>query len=218
MRTLVVNCYLSDAEVRMAHYRRLVAQYSAVVEVRSEELGPDFDLTGFDAVVFSGSQWMLTEKAPTEKLVAFVRRLPIPTLGICFGHQLLARSFGAEIRRAEQLIERDETIEVLEQWPLFDDMAGESSSQKSETRNQNSGRRSADSGRRLVVMRESHREFVAPESVQAMGWEIGARSRSCPVEAIRHPKLPLYGVQFHPERSGANGERLFDNFYRLIVG
>ncbi|MEO0053810.1 MAG: hypothetical protein ABIK22_06635 [candidate division WOR-3 bacterium] len=45
---------------------------------------------------------------------------------------------------------------------------------------------------------------------------MGAVSSSCPVEAIRHPRLPLYGVQFHPERSEINGEILFRNFYEIV--
>jgi GMP synthase (glutamine-hydrolysing) len=124
--------------------------------------------------------------------VRFCRALKLPTLGICFGHQLLAYSFGAEIRRGEHQ-EKDEEITVNELWPLLQELAPR------------------------TVMRESHWEFVTPESLAAIGWERGAWSDSCPVEAIRHPQLPLYGVQFHPERSGLPGEKLFESFFRRVV-
>lgn len=194
MRTLVVNCYRKESEVKMPPYRELCRRHSEVVEVLVRELGPGFELGGFDAVLVSGSQWMLSEEEPSEALAAFCRGLAIPTLGICFGHQLLARSFGAKVEKGERFIEQDETIVLAEPWPLFEGLG-------CETR-----------------MRESHREFVTPESVRTIGWQIGARSASCPVEAIRHPALPLYGVQFHPERSGEVGGRLVTNFLTEIAG
>ncbi|MBN2538405.1 gamma-glutamyl-gamma-aminobutyrate hydrolase family protein [candidate division WOR-3 bacterium] len=194
MTTLLVNCYLRDAEEKMPHYRRLCTGHSYEVrEVTARELRPGFDLAGISAVVITGSQWMLAQEPPPAGLVGFCRSLTIPTLGICFGHQLLASSFGATVARGERFLEFDERVELLEDWPLFRGLGGE------------------------TVMRESHREFVTPESLSLIGWQLGARSDSCPVEAIRHPDLPLYGVQFHPERSGEPGVRLVGNFFTTIA-
>ncbi|MBM3313937.1 hypothetical protein FJY70_05045, partial [candidate division WOR-3 bacterium] len=122
----------------------------------------------------------------------FTRGLNLPTLGICFGHQLLARAFGGRVLSGE-LIKRHETVELAQTSPLFYDLGPK-----------------AD-------FVESHREYVDPDSILPAGWQVSARSGSCPVEAMSHPTRPLLGVQFHPERSGANGEKLLDNFYRRIV-
>lgn len=194
-RTLLVNCYRRESEQKMPYYRRLCARYSDEVrEVAVGDLVPGFDLAGVTGIVISGSQRMLAEEPVGGPLAEFCRRLELPTLGICFGHQLLASSFGAEVRSGPRFLEFDETIEVLEPWSLFDGLGPKTS------------------------MRESHREYVTPESVDRIGWQLGARSVSCPVEAIRHPRLALYGVQFHPERSGATGERLFANFFNRVTG
>lgn len=193
MMTLLVNCYKEKSESRMSFYRDVCQFYSTVVEIPVAELKPDFNLRRIDAVIFSGSQWMLSEVEPSEKLVSFVRSLKLPTLGICFGHQLLARSFGARVKKGPVAIEFGELIKIVAEWEIFFNLFPE------------------------TTMLESHQEFVVPESVLEIGWEVGAVSDSCPVEAIRHPRLPLFGVQFHPERSGENGKRLFENFFTLIV-
>ncbi len=193
MRTVLVDCYLQDSESKMIYYRQMIKSHSDIVEVKLCELKSDFDLSGIDAVVLSGSQWMISETEPDRQLQEFIRQLNIPTLGICFGHQLLARSFGAVVKKGE-LIEREEKIRINKRLEIF---AGFDSA---------------------VVMRESHQEYVTPESILKINWQIGAESDSCPVEAIRHPQLPIYGVQFHPERSKENGEKLFANFYHLVLG
>lgn len=191
-RTLLVDCYKRNRADRLFYYEQMLGRHSSVVTVQVAELAPEFETSGFDAVVFSGSPMMLSEEKPAEQLVEFCRGLRLPTLGICFGHQLLAYSFGAVVRRGDKQ-DRDETIFIDEPWPLLCDLAPR------------------------TVMRESHSEFVTPESVQEIGWQIGAHSASCPTEAIRHPSLPLYGVQFHPERSGRPGELLFAAFFREVV-
>lgn len=193
-RTLVVDCYLRDGEQKLGRYLELAGRHSVQVRtVKAGEVGPEFDLGSYDAVILSGSQWMLSEAEPPAALVGFCQVITLPTLGICFGHQLLCRSFGAVVVSGERFLEFDEHVEFLADWPLFTGLGP------------------------AATMRESHREFVTPESLQSIGWEIGARSSSCPVEAARHPQLPLYGVQFHPERSGPTGEQLFANFFSRIV-
>ncbi|MBM3330443.1 hypothetical protein FJY68_01170 [candidate division WOR-3 bacterium] len=192
MRTLVVNCYRDKAEEKIKGYVAQAERFSEAFEVPWGVLEPAYDLDIYSAVIFSGSQWLLSVEAPPAPLVEFVRDLNVPALGICFGHQLFARAFGTPVLPGD-LIERNETIIITEPGPLFHHMGPE------------------------MEFLESHREYVVPEPIERAGWHVTARSASCPVEAMHHPTRPLYGVQFHPERSGVNGEQLFDNFYNQIV-
>ena len=192
MRTLVANFYRKHTETKLPPYLSLVGRYSEPVEVAGERLEPGYDIDGFNAVVITGSQWMLAEEDAPAAIKEFVRGLKIPTLGICFGHQLMARAWEAEVFSGE-LVERTETVLVAEPGPLFAGLGPE------------------------VEMLESHREHVDFASMERVGWHVIAGSASCRVEAMHHPTRPLYGVQFHPERSGPNGEALLANLYNNIV-
>jgi GMP synthase-like glutamine amidotransferase len=192
VRTLVVNCYREKAEEKITGYVKQVERFSDAIVVPWGVLERAYDLETYSAVVISGSQWLLSKESPASPLAEFVQNLKLPTLGICFGHQLFARVFGVQVLSGE-LIERDEVVLVMDPGPLFRGMEPE------------------------LEFRESHRELIVAEPMERAGWHIIARSASCPVEAMHHPTRPLYGVQFHPERSGVNGEKLFENFYNHIV-
>ncbi|MFO7650945.1 MAG: hypothetical protein R6X13_06380 [bacterium] len=190
--TLMVDCYRRDAAWRLAFYRSMIRPHSDCVTVNAGSLGPGFDASGYHAVVFSGSQIMLGEEDPEPGLAGFVRSLRVPAMGICFGHQLFARSFGARVLSGKT-IERFETVRLERPGPLFDGLGA------------------------TVSVLESHREFVDPESIRQVGWRVYGQSDSCPVEAMHHPELPLFGLQCHPERSGETGRRIFANFYNNAV-
>jgi GMP synthase (glutamine-hydrolysing) len=192
VRTLVVNCYREKAEEKIKGYLAQAERFSDAHEVSWGVLERAFDLETYSAIIISGSQWLLSVEEPAGPLAEFVRDLKLPTLGICFGHQLFARTFGAQVLAGE-LIERHETILISEPSPLFHGLGPE------------------------AEFLESHREYVDAGAMERAGWHVTDRSVSCPVEAMHHPTRPLYGVQFHPERSGVNGEKLFDNFYNQIA-
>ena len=70
--------------------------------------------------------------------------------------------------------------------------------------------------RRALVL-ESHYEVVdrLPE-----GFSLLARSTTSAIAAMKHQKLPLYGLQFHPERSSRakpDGNTLLSNFVKGLA-
>jgi GMP synthase (glutamine-hydrolysing) len=70
-----------------------------VVSVYQDEPLPD--VRSVKGVVVSGSPAMVTDRAPwSERTAAWLRdavRREVPTLGICYGHQLLAHALGGEV-------------------------------------------------------------------------------------------------------------------------
>ncbi|UCG43958.1 MAG: gamma-glutamyl-gamma-aminobutyrate hydrolase family protein [candidate division WOR-3 bacterium] len=191
-RTLLVDCYPDDWKDKLRFYLDLLSEFSHIDAIDQRKLGPESSAAGFDSVVVTGSPMMLTDREPPKQLSEFVRGLEVPTLGICFGHQLLGAVTGARVG-TRAMLDDWETVRILRPAGLFEGM-----------------------GSKVRVL-ESHREFLSADSVAAAGWQVLADSGSCPVEAMRHLERPLYGVQFHPERSGENGRRVVGNFYRHVV-
>jgi GMP synthase (glutamine-hydrolysing) len=121
--------------------------------------------------------------------------LGIPTLGICYGMQLMALELGGRV-----------------------DRTGVSEFGKAGLQ-----ARAAESGSRLFeglpeeqTVWMSHRDsVVAPPA----GANVVAGSPSTPIAAFEQPEAGLYGVQFHPEVVHTpHGQDLLKNFLYEIVG
>ncbi|HEU4716997.1 MAG TPA: gamma-glutamyl-gamma-aminobutyrate hydrolase family protein [Bacteroidia bacterium] len=141
------------------------------------------------AIIFSGSPAMFTEadRTPYFEKFNFIKEGRIPVLGICFGHQLLGLLHGATIFRGKEITETIR-IKVLKKDPLFEGLFPE------------------------TEMKEDHTEGITLPP----GFVHLATSSTYTVEGMRHPFLPLWGVQFHPEVSGENGKKLVGNFCSLV--
>jgi GMP synthase (glutamine-hydrolysing) len=88
-----------DFDTWIATGSGLAAADVRVVSVFQDEPLPDAH--GVQGVVVSGSSAMVTDRAAwSERTAAWLReavRLEVPTLGICYGHQLLAHALGGEV-------------------------------------------------------------------------------------------------------------------------
>jgi GMP synthase (glutamine-hydrolysing) len=155
----------------------------AVHEGRSGANAPD--PRAFSGIVVSGSPASLTAPTPwMEEAAAMIRRayeVGTPTLGVCFGHQLIAWAFGGRVMKNPLGWE----IGSLDVWlgdegardPLF---AGLPS--------------------RLRV-NLTHEDMVDPAAL-GDGVRALAASERCAVQALA-VGTHVRGVQFHPEISGA---------------
>jgi GMP synthase (glutamine-hydrolysing) len=177
MRTLIVSSYHGDWTPKAEPVREMVHEFSDCDMVLDTRVSPDTDLKGYDAVVLTGSPNLVSRSQLELPFLQFLRRLDLPTLGICYGHQMLAHAFGARVFEGARFIEGYDTVRVLEPEPLFHGLDEE------------------------IVVMESHREHVDFDDLDRTGFELLANSTTCDVEAIRHIERPLFGVQFHIERS-----------------
>ena len=143
---------------------------------------------GYAGIIVSGSPILLTETAPSKylRVFRFVVSGRCPTLGICFGHQIIGLLHGAKIFRGVEC-RANQTVKVLDGSGLFEGL-----------------------GARLSL-REDHCEGITLPSQ----FLLLATSASYAVEAMKHRDRELFGVQFHPEASGAVGVRILENFLRL---
>lgn len=192
MKTLIINSYHTDSDKKIEPYVKLVSLFSEYKVEKDVNLHKAYDLEHYDALILSGSPNLISLGGYSKRYVEFLRNLRIPTLGICYGHQILAFAFGAEIKSGKR-IEGYETIRIFEFKDLFKDLPKE------------------------IIVVESHQEYITLESLSKTEFWLIAESDSCPIEAIRHSHLPLYGTQFHFERSGDIGEKIMNNFYKNIV-
>ena len=109
-----------------------------------------------------------------------------PILGICLGHQCIAHFFGGKVRKGTEPI-HGKTSKLR----FMQDMLFEGCEQGFE------------------VMRY-HSLCVSDvgEELEAIAW-----SEDGVIMALRHKRLPIYGLQYHPESIlSSNGKRVLSNF------
>lgn len=145
-------------------------------------------------IILSGSHWSVYEEnAPQVDPKIF--ELGIPVLGICYGMQLIAKTFGGIVAAGPKGEYGWAMLNLNEngtESPIFDLVSLE--------------------GR--VWM--SHGDYV--EKLPS-GFILEASSETCPHTAMRHESKPIFGVQFHPEVvHSVEGTTMLRNFARKICG
>ncbi|MGH2688543.1 MAG: glutamine-hydrolyzing GMP synthase [Actinomycetota bacterium] len=158
-----------------AQYAQLIARRVRECHVYSEILPHDVPIEELRrrnprGIILSGGPKSVREPgAPDADPAIF--GLGVPVLGICYGHQLMARALGGEVARSDAG-EFGRTELVSTGGRLFEDLALE----------------------QTVWM--SHNDAVTrpPDGFRATAWTPGAA-----VAAMEDAERGLYGVQFHPE-------------------
>lgn len=196
VRVVAVNNFSSHRGMRWVRDLKdsLGAAGATVNVIDSGEASP-VRFRECDGVILSGSHAMLSRETTAAKFsreIETVTTTSTPLLGICFGHQLLGFAFGSRVTRTAAPTERYTDTEVLSRDTLFDGLPPR------------------------ISVYESHYEEMdrIPKSFKLL-----ARSRTCAIDAIRHARLPLYGIQFHPERNSLlhpHGKGIMGNFVRNL--
>lgn len=170
-------------------------QYAHLIANRIRRLGeyavilpPDAvtsDLEDAIGIILSGGPGSVYDEIqPPFNAELFEQRIPI--LGLCFGHQLLARQMGGIVARGEVREYGSAVISLGEQSELFRDMEA----------------------RELVWMSHGDQIVQLPE-----GFEVLGSTEDCPIAAMGDKNRNLYGLQFHPEVTHTpNGMKILENF------
>ena len=178
------------------------SQYSHLIARRVRELGVYAELVPYDisasalakdkpkAIILSGGPASLTAaQSPVCEKEIF--ELQIPTLGICYGMQIMGKLLGGEV--ASSLVREygQATLLVNRGDDLFRGLSKE------------------------LLIWMSHADKI---SKLPPGFEVIAHTRNSPMAAIRNKARQLFGVQFHPEVVHTpKGEEILRNFLYQIA-
>jgi len=197
MRTLIIDNYLPNSPQIENLYNVIKDITVHTVEVKDYttiHAGEEFKL--HDVIVFSGAQRKLAEPGIFDAYrneVDFLKSTKKPLLGICFGHQLMAMAFGAEVVNMGEKIDGFYMVQRIGDNEIFEGL-----------------------DERFLVC-ESHEEMVAD---LPFDFELLGNSLNCPIEVMKHNSLPIFGVQFHAERFDAKhpaGKSILENFFKLAT-
>ena len=131
MRILILNCDMDKSKITNGSSiinRLLHKKYkNARVDIYNsfEERFPSYrDLRNYDRVIITGSRASVYEDEKwiheMKEVIAKIDRLGIPTLGICFGFQIVAEAFGGKVVHGERFIEGFRKIRITgKNIPIF---------------------------------------------------------------------------------------------------
>ncbi len=138
-------------------------------------------------IVIGGGQYLEASGNSGQIIREYQRELPI--LGICLGHQLMAKLFGGGVKTAD-IGEYAESEIIVDEEDVI--LKGLSPSFKAWV---------------------SHKDEISKLPTDFVKL---AHSSTCEIEAMCHRNLPLYGVQFHPEvEHTPRGPDIFKNFLEI---
>ena len=198
MKILVINNYKEPEKAKRAlHNIALCAgQQPEMIDYKIAGMHDLVLQKNPDIAILTGSNFMLSK--PDTRMVFqhemdLVRKLDRPFLGICFGHQLIGAAYGSEVVDLGHNVREFKEIRLIGKDPIFDGLPSS------------------------IRVSESHRQALArvPEGFRHL-----AESATSQVEAIGHQTRPVYGLQFHPERSDEkhpHGRIIIQNFLRLAT-
>ena len=149
----------------------------------------DIQNEGVQGLILSGGAPRIGLEGTLGNTDEILEKSDFPIMGICAGHQYMARFFGGEAKPSKIPEFGKIELSILKDDEIFEDVAKKS------------------------IVWESHNDEVTklPECFICL-----AESENCPVQVMRHKNKPFYGFQFHPEvEHTEHGEQIFKNFVRI---
>lgn len=159
--------------------------------VRNDEMTAE-EIEGLapERIILSPGPGKPSDAGICEDLIrAFAGRVPI--MGICLGHQAICEVFGANVTYAKNLMHGKQSVATVDNDSLlFRGMDKE------------------------ITVARYHSLAAEPDSIPSE-LKVTAKTPDGEVMAVEHIKLPVYGVQFHPESVlTPDGKRIMENFLK----
>lgn len=173
----------------LVHYLRELG--AAVEVVRNDALTAAEALaSGADGLLISPGPGTPDDAGISLELVGLAAEARRPLLGVCLGHQAIARHFGGTVARGAPVHGKTSSV-THDGTGLF------------------AGLPSPFTAARY------HSLTVAPDALPDC-LEANARADDGTLQGLRHKTRPIHGVQFHPESvASEHGHALLANFLRI---
>ncbi|MEK7849955.1 MAG: aminodeoxychorismate/anthranilate synthase component II [Candidatus Omnitrophota bacterium] len=115
----------------------------------------------------------------------------VPILGVCLGHQAIGYAFGGKIIRAKKLMHGKTSVIYHNNQAMFKGLPNPFEATRYHS---------------LIVDAKAF-----PKELEVLAW-----TKDKEIMGLKHKKLPIYGVQFHPESIMTKyGKQLLKNFLKL---
>jgi len=179
-----------------SQYSQLIARRVRENHVYSELLPPDtpaerLRAMGIKGLILSGGPASVYEPG-APRCQRAVLELGVPVLGICYGMQIACQLLGGEVTPGRTREYGRVRLHVRRPEAVLAHLPAE------------------------ISVWMSHADMVAQV---ADCFESLAATDDCPVAAVRHKTLPVFGVQFHPEVTHTpHGEQIIRNFVYDLCG
>jgi GMP synthase (glutamine-hydrolysing) len=184
-----------------SQYAHLIAKRFRLMGFYSEialPSAPVESLSGAKGIVFSGGPSSVYE----ENIPVFnpeILTLDVPTLGLCYGHQLMAQQYGGSVEKADvgefgiaRLVRKAADGRECAKSPLFDGI---------------------DFPAQCWM---SHQDAVV---VPGAGFEVIATTKDCPYAGLQDLAKKRWSLQCHVEvKDTPDGDRILSNFASRICG
>lgn len=184
------------------------SQYTHLIKRNCRELGFEAEMlynkAGFDKVeemlregvakiILSGGPSSVYTDPPNLSSMICQRlkdgKITLPTLGVCYGQQMIAHVFGAKVAKGQSAEYGLGDVEIDDEDTIFRGVP------------------------RKIRAWVSHFDEVKELPKGFLGL---AHSEACAIEAMRHKERPIFSVQFHPEVwHTEHGEDILRNFLEI---
>lgn len=177
-----------------SQYAHLIAKRFRALGYYSEIFLPSADISSFEnvkGIVMSGGPSSVYEENVPE-FNAEILNLNVPILGLCYGHQLMAKSYGGSVEKAEigefgiAHLNLNDKGKVS---PLFKGISD------------------------TTQVWMSHQDAV---SALGEGFEVIASTKDCAFAAVQNLEKKRFSLQCHCEvKDTPEGNKIFENFARI---
>ncbi|MCE7740879.1 MAG: glutamine-hydrolyzing GMP synthase [Candidatus Heimdallarchaeota archaeon] len=170
-------------------------QYCHLIARRIRDLGvyaeiiyePSQEYKGF---ILSGGPGNISEEEAPQLPEEFFNEVEVPVLGICYGHQMIAQTFGGKVERGREREYGKKTAILENSSSLFKGLNKEEQ----------------------VWMSHYDQVTILPDDFDVIG-----STDICGIAAYQNIHKNIFGVQFHPEVIHTiNGTKILKNFLDII--